>query len=214
MLRSKTVSRRSAAIRLCKVCGTNFRPFHRNDIRRGKYCSRKCWKSDQRRNEVVLVCQECKKFFTRHVAIHRLRKTDRLDRRLFCSKLCFVRNNRTESNPLRRQAGELTYHHHSKAWKQKSRAWLNREKLCVPCGKKAKTTDHIIPFSAICKFSPGSDPDAEINLMALCRICHGTKTGADRHLFQGDLLRFRQMLAPTWPMDRVESALKHYGFIR
>lgn len=73
--------------------------------------------------------------------------------------------------------------------------------------------DHIVPERMILQLCPGMNPHDPINLMCLARSCHGIKTSADRHLCRGDKLRFLQILGErNWPMGRVHTALKFYGF--
>lgn len=199
--------------RKCKVCGKDFYPFHANDLRRGKLCSRACWRKYWKAEKLKIPCFHCKKEFITSAPVHRWKKLRRGDKRKFCSKRCFILNNKTKENPLCRQVGELKYHHDSKAWKDVSKDHRRTEPNCVPCGAKAVSTDHVIPFSAICRFAAGMNPDLSLNLMSLCRPCHGIKTGADRHLWRGDILRFVQMLrAGNWPMERLAAAGRHYGF--
>src|SRR5215472_4142847 len=129
-------SRRSAKVRICRVCKNSFRPFHPNDLRRGKYCSRECWKKATRKF-LELKCKQCGRLFVRRLAHWRHKHFRRGDKRFFCSRRCFVLNNRTEDNPLRRQAGELKYHHGTKKWKELSAQTLAKEPRCAVCGRKA-----------------------------------------------------------------------------
>lgn len=201
---------RSLVKKKCRNCLKTYSPFYTAG-KRGYYCSRKCFEQDHKAIFVTLTCFQCSKEFKRDESYHRFTRARRTTKRVFCSKYCFTKNNRTDANPLRRQAGELRYHHSSKHWRGITAAHLKKEPNCAVCGKKAAATDHIIPFSAIAKYCKGADPDAEVNRMSLCRTDHGTKTGADRHLFRGDGLRFMQNLV-GWPLERVYAAGSHYGF--
>lgn len=189
----------------CLRCGKVFHPFRTRSAE--KYCSRQCYFVAVAPRKILLECFQCKKEFSRLSYRNRYR-------RVFCSNLCRWAWLHSMSNPLKRSASDLQKHHHAKEWRCESRAWRKKEPKCAVCQKKATTVDHIVGFSIIRHFASAMEPDSQINYMSLCRPCHIIKTHADRHLYQGDLLRFRGLLnSNNWPMDRVESALKYYGFV-
>jgi hypothetical protein len=71
--------------------------------------------------------------------------------------------------------------------------------------------DHIVPARYVALHSR-KDPNAPVNLMTLAITCHGIKTGADRHLCEGNKARYLEILqANHFPMDRVHVALAYYG---
>ncbi len=71
---------------------------------------------------------------------------------------------------------------------------------------------HIIPESFLCRFAPGADPHVPVNLMCVCKSCHGNVLSIEAKLFRGDKLGFLQGLRErNWPMDRILAALAFYG---
>lgn len=206
-LRQSASSRRNESVkRRCKICGTTFSPFHANDLRRGKFCSRECWTtwwSQRRPKAAQLKCFECGKTFLRAQS-HAARRGDK---RRFCSRACFAANNRTASNPLRRQHPELVRHHVNRKWIVASGAFRKRNPVCSSCGEKTTTVDHVVPFSFVRQYFPDANPDISANLAPLCRTCHGAKTQADRHLVRGDKLRFEaEMRRMGYPLELFHAA--------
>jgi 5-methylcytosine-specific restriction endonuclease McrA len=71
--------------------------------------------------------------------------------------------------------------------------------------------DHIVPELLLFKFGI-TNPHEAVNLICLCRECHGRKKTVEDRLFRGDKLGFLAGLrALGWPMERVEAALKFYS---
>jgi hypothetical protein len=71
--------------------------------------------------------------------------------------------------------------------------------------------DHIVPARYVAMVS-GKNPNDPVNLMTLAISCHGIKTGADRHLCEGNKARYLEILETNhWPMERIHAALAFYG---
>lgn len=71
--------------------------------------------------------------------------------------------------------------------------------------------DHIVPARLV-ELRTRKNPNEPLNLWTLAVTCHGIKTGADRHLCEGNRGRYLEILeANHFPMDRVRAALAYYG---
>jgi 5-methylcytosine-specific restriction endonuclease McrA len=56
---------------------------------------------------------------------------------------------------------------------------LYSETVCIECGKRAETLDHIIPL-AIGRIKGLSDVDGYSNFQPMCNQCHKAKTALDK----------------------------------
>ena len=67
--------------------------------------------------------------------------------------------------------------------------------VCVACGGTGLDCDHVFPERFVRFYLKGKDPHDPNNLVAICKLSHGKKTGADRLLWKGpDFMGFRQRL--------------------
>jgi len=138
-----------------------------------KYCSRRCqlkvWhrmakarigpKHHNWRPRAIVPCAYCGKGVTRYAGEQR---------NAFCSRACvaaFLRGPRHA-----RWLGGTT-HVRGPNWPEQRRAALTRDKgMCVRCGANAVHVHHVKPY---CLFSSRIEANDLVNLISLCRRCHG-----------------------------------------
>lgn len=170
----------------CAECGLDFWP-PTTLSRAGKFCSKACHVAHQRKhNWVEVPCSRCGQ-------IMRRRKSQRRQRRAFCSKDCqraFVRGPnsaawRGGSDPNR-----------GTEWRRLAEEIRKRDEYrCGRCGKTQEengqklSVDHIIPWRMfVDDKTAANDPS---NLISLCRSCHSKKTGrAEKKMLDGNMTDF------------------------
>lgn len=71
---------------------------------------------------------------------------------------------------------------------------------------------HIIAEAFLRRFAPDANPHLPVNLLCVCKTCHGHVLSIEARLFRGDKLGFLAGLRElNWPMERIETAMKSYG---
>lgn len=185
----------------CKTCGKEYWP---SPSRRRKYCSFKCSIEPSRR-QVSVTCSQCGIEFTRGQSFVKRTKNQ------FCTLECSRAFYRGEKSINWR--GGQPRHYRGPDWPQRSKEARARDNhTCQVCGKPQQkgqklSVDHIIPYRIV-------KENALVNLISICRApCHAIKTqGAERKFLRGDILGFLEGLRTnSWPMERVEAAIKYWG---
>lgn len=75
--------------------------------------------------------------------------------------------------PVKKARPSMAARGYGLGWAKISRNFLRTFPMCISCGGKASSVDHIIPVRA------GGTHD-EWNLQPLCQSCHNSKTNADK----------------------------------
>lgn len=184
----------------CQTCGEEFQRKIPSDSK--KYCSRKCMFLGATSVPRTFECLNCAKVVT--VPMVRSRP------RTFCSAECQRAYLRHDKHPLyrgnRRQDRGPTWRVQSKLARERD------ENVCQGCGvvpSQKASVDHIVPYrmAVIYGNKDGVDPNHLLNLISLCRSCHGKKTRAEARLLKGDMVGFRDAVRAFMPAEKVELAL-------
>lgn len=188
----------------CAACGKEF--VRKYPASRVKHCSLACMGMTARDPLIFFTCMHCRKECSHREMGGRRRK--------FCSKDCQHAHNVAENSALYRGNRRRT---RGATWPRQSRLARERDhNTCQGCGLVTKyraCIDHIVPFrlTVVYAQTDNLDPNDILNLVALCRACHGRKTQAENRLLAGDLVGFLAEIRAFLPMDRVEVALNLWG---
>jgi HNH endonuclease len=137
-----------------------------------KFCSGRCWLAYEAvRRWVAVECYQCHRRFTK------LRRTVKRGGHPFCSRACTRAYYSGERSPAFRGDNDPK---RGATWNRLAEAIRVRDgHVCRRCGKtqadnKQKlSVDHVRPWREFEDKTEANDP---MNLVALCRRCHSTKT--------------------------------------
>lgn len=68
-------------------------------------------------------------------------------------------------------------HYTTPLWKKYSKGYLIMNPVCVICGDRATTVDHILPVNQ------GGDMWNPNNHQPMCKKCHGHKSNSDKEYY-------------------------------
>jgi hypothetical protein len=190
--------------RICPQC----RAEYDSGFSRVKFCSRKCAVLNQTLNPMTFDCLQCGKHVVTRTVTSRPRK--------FCSRECGViyhKEHDTQGRGYERRA------YRGANWPAQSKLARERDGFICACGNVPKgeklSVDHIIPFGLVKTFKEKRgdyiDPNELVNLISLCRSCHGKKTQAERKLLEGDMIGFFSEVKRIMPIERVNAALEWWS---
>ena len=208
--------------RECVVCRTPFTP--RVNHPKQKYCSKACKhrsrnngrKGGQKSKRMERQCAKCNKSFIAKAYFVKMGAAR------FCGTECWYSFLSAKKLAERaRKPGRI------RGTSSRGRNWDKISKWVIECkfgricqGMCAKpecsnvirfSCDHIVPYHLISTFE-GKDPNAEVNLTALCESCHMKKTLAERKLFAGDVVGFMADARRIFrDMGPIKAALEYAG---
>lgn len=97
----------------------------------------------------------------------------------YCEKHIEMQNNKPRQIFTKRgKSSQWHYLYQSKAWREKSKAFLIKYPTCVQCGKQSKIADHIVPHRGNLNLFYDDG-----NLQPLCWSCHSRKTLKENNNF-------------------------------
>jgi len=190
----------------CRFCSKEFsRPAHKVAVR---FCSLSCSNKSRQKEFIPKTCIGCGKSF-RRLALKWQRTAK------YCTRECRDKYCRGPQNPLFRGNRR---HYRGSDWKeQAAAARRDCRDRCQCCKKRPKqklSVDHIVPFRLafeICQQRPHLSPNDLINLIGLCRSCHGKKTPTERKILSGDIIGFIASIKMVVPQERLIKAMQLYG---
>lgn len=193
----------AGAIAVCEECG---REFKNRAGQRAKRCSWKCY--NKSRAIPTKKCIQCGNDFSRPASFH-LRKAK------YCSRDCMVRWRKEHPKELSIRFYERKQDRGSDWPEASAEARRLAQNKCGTSGcdiqlNQRASVDHIIPYRLLLKLretDKAINPNAQVNLIPLCRTHHGRKTGAETRLFRGDVIGFISSASVIIPRDRVLAAL-------
>lgn len=188
--------------RACALCGKLF--MIATPCSDQTLCSHQCRAANLTKTRIGL-CKGCGANFKYHGLGRREKK--------YCSGACLKEHFRGRNHPSFRGLRKAERGH---SWGINSAIARDRDgNICQGCGgsgRQRSSVDHIIPFrwAVLYAQNDGLDPNALVNLIALCRRCHSRKTHAEYILLRGDFEGFRDAVREIIPSDRLAEALSFW----